>query len=103
MPMAIKQDELKDVGEIVADSKARVTLARALKELRAVFGDRKVRFHVAIERSTGEIVLPPPVTIPLREAWLYDNPKALKTLRSGIAQAGRGKLVKRGSFAKHAD
>ena|SRR5215510_432742 len=97
--MAIKHAELKDVGEIVADSKARVTLARALKELRAVFGDRKMRFHVAIELSTGRIVLTPAVTVPLREAWLYDNPKALKTLRSGIAQAGRGQLVKRGSFA----
>ena len=101
--MAIKQGELKDVGEIIADSKARVTLARALKELGAVFGDRKVRFHVSIERSTGRIVLTPAVTVPLREAWLYENPKALKTLRSGVAQAGRGQVVKRGSFAKHAD
>ncbi len=100
--MAIKA-ELKDIGEISADSKARVTLARALKELRVLFGNRKMRFHVAIERSTGRIVLTPAVTVPLREAWLYENPKALKTLRSGIAQAGRGQVVKRGSFAKHAD
>lgn len=100
--MTIKLDELEDVGETSADSKERVTLARALKQLRARFGDRKIRFHVFIEQSTGAIVLAPAVTVPLREAWLHENPKAMKTVRTGIAQAGRGQLVKGRSFAKHA-
>jgi len=32
--MAIKLDELEGIGETIADSKARVTLARALRQLR---------------------------------------------------------------------
>lgn len=47
------------------------------------------------------IVLAPATTVPLREAWLHD-PKALKMVLRGIEQAGRGELVKRKSFAKHA-
>ncbi len=101
--MTIKLDELEGIGETIADSKERVTLARALKQLRTRFGDRKIRFNVFIEQSTGAIVLAPAVAVPLREAWLYENPKALKMLRTGIAQAGRRELVKRKSFAKHAD
>ena len=100
--MTIKLDELEGIGETTADSKERVTLARALKQLRARFGDRKIRFNVFIEPSTGAIVLAPATTVPLREAWLHDNPKALKMVRTGIAQAGRGEMVKARPFAEHA-
>jgi hypothetical protein len=101
--MTIKLNELQGIGETTADSKERVTLARAMRQLRARFGDRKIRFHVFIEQSTGAIVLAPATTVPLREAWLHENPKALKMVRTGIAQAGRGELAKGKSFAKHAD
>ena len=57
--MAIKLDELEGIGETIADSKARVTLARALRQLRARFGDRKIRLNAFIEESTGAIVLAP--------------------------------------------
>jgi hypothetical protein len=100
--MAIKLSGLKGVGETTADGKERVTLTRALKQLRDRFGDRKIRFDVFIDDATGSIVLAPSTTVPLREAWLHENPKALKAVRTGIAQAGRGKVVKRGSFSKHA-
>lgn len=99
--MAVKLEELEGIGETTADSKERVTLARALKQIRGRFGDRKIRFNVFIDQSTGVIVLAPAITVPLREAWLHDNPKALKAVRTGIAQAAAGKLVKRRSFAKH--
>ena len=100
--MTIKLNELQGIGETTADSKERVTLARAMRQLRARFGDRKIRFHVFIEQSIGAIVLAPATTVPLREAWLHENPKALKMVRKGIAQAGRGELAKGKSFAKHA-
>jgi hypothetical protein len=99
--MAIKLEELEGVGETTADSKERVTLARALKQIRGRFGDRKIRFNVFIDHASGVIVLAPAATVPLREVWLHENPKALKMVRTGIAQAGRGERVKRGSFAKH--
>ena len=74
--MTIKLNELQGIGETTADSKERVTLARAMRQLRARFGDRKIRFHVFIEQSIGAIVLAPATTVPLREAWLHENPKA---------------------------
>ncbi|MFI5280112.1 MAG: hypothetical protein ACHQU1_06440, partial [Gemmatimonadales bacterium] len=88
------QDRFKVVGETTVDSKERVTLARALKQLRDRFGDRRIRFSIALNESTGVIVLTPATTVPLREAWLYENPEALKMVRTGIAQAGRGELIK---------
>lgn len=99
--MAIKLEEFEVIGETTADSKERVTLARALKQLRIRFGNRQFRFSVLFNESTGMIVLAPATTVPLREAWLHD-PKALKMVLRGIEQAGRGELVKRKSFAKHA-
>jgi PHD/YefM family antitoxin component YafN of YafNO toxin-antitoxin module len=32
--------------------------------------------------------------IPEREAWLYENPKALAAVRRGLDQARRGKVAK---------
>jgi hypothetical protein len=93
-PMAIKLEELEGIGETTADDKERVTLSRALKQLRARFGDRKIRFHVFMEQSSGAIVLAPATSVPLREAWLHENPRAMKMVRTGIAQAGRGEVVK---------
>ena len=100
--MTINLEELEDIGETTADSKKRVALTRALEQIRRRFGDRKIRFNVFMDHSTGMIVLAPATTVPLREAWLHDNSKALKSVRTGIAQAGRGEAVERGSFAKHA-
>jgi len=99
--MASKTPERYEIlGETTVDSKERVTLARALKHLRARFGNRRIRFSIALDESTGVIVLTPATTVPLREAWLYENPEALRMVRTGLAQAGRGELVKRKSFTK---
>ena len=95
--MAIKLEEFQAIGETTADSKQRVTLARALKQLRLRFGDRQIRFNVLFNTSTGVIVLAPATTVPLREAWLHETPKALKMVLKGIEQAGRGELVRRKS------
>ena len=34
--------------------------------------------------------------------WLSDNPEALKAVKTGLKQAGAGKLKSMGSFAKYA-
>ena len=93
--MAIRLDQLEKVGEATVDTRKRVTLSQALKQMRARFGDRKIRFKVLMDRSAGMIVLAPVATVPLREAWLYDNSAALKAVRAGIGQAKRGKLIER--------
>ena len=50
----------------------------------------------------GRIILEPQVEVPAAEAWLWQNPVAMKSVRQGLKDAAEGKLVDRGSFAVHA-
>jgi hypothetical protein len=38
--------------------------------------------------------------IPVDEVWLYQNRKALKSVKKGLKESAEGKLVSRGSFAQ---
>lgn len=51
----------------------------------------------------GQIILEPVVTIPKREAWLYQNPTALKSVKKGLKESAEGKTKYLGSFSKYAD
>ena len=51
----------------------------------------------------GNIILEPYSEVPAREKWLFDNPQALKAVKTGLAQAGAGKASSLGSFAEYAD
>ncbi len=66
-----------------ADSKGRITIAQVAGE---VFQVRR--------KSDGRIVLEPMTMIPTREAWLFRNPSALKSVRRGLQQSAAGKIVK---------
>jgi hypothetical protein len=103
--MTVKvEDEFEVIGDAAVDDRQRVTLAKVLKRLHEDFGGEVLNhFRVLYSQAAGLIVLEPATTIPLREAWLYKNPEALKMVRAGIEAAGRGEVVKRESFAKHAD
>jgi hypothetical protein len=61
-----------------------------------------LRFMVYVNEA-GQILLEPSVSVPLREAWLYKNPKALAKVREGLAQLGKYKPRSLGSFAQYAD
>ena len=52
-----------------------------------------VIYHI-YHNSLGQIVLDPQVTIPASEAWLFNNPKALASVRRGLADAAQGKVSK---------
>jgi hypothetical protein len=66
-----------------ADNKGRIVLG-------ASFANR----HVIIEQITEtEIVVKMARVIPESEAWLYNNPTALNSVRAGLAQARAGELV----------
>ena len=41
--------------------------------------------------------------IPAHESWLYENPKALKSIQKGINEAKEGILKDRPSYAEFAD
>lgn len=68
----------------LADSKGRVML-----------GNRFANCTFLVDDSDPhQIVLTPAVAVPAREAWLYQNQKALASLRRGLAQAKAGQFSK---------
>lgn len=66
------------------DSKGRVTLG-------GHFANRAV---IVEHRSDDEVVVRLARVIAEREAWLYENPKALGSVRRGLDQARKGKVTK---------
>lgn len=68
-----------------ADSKGRVTLG-------GHFANRAV---IVEHRSDNEVVVRLARVIPEGEAWLYENPKALASLRRGLDQARKGTVAKK--------
>lgn len=40
----------------------------------------------------GKIVLDPMKAVPEREAWLYQNPEALASVKRGLKDAAEGKV-----------
>jgi hypothetical protein len=50
----------------------------------------------------GQLILDPVKTVPASEMWLYENPKALASVKQGLRESAEGKRVYRGSFAKYA-
>ena len=65
------------------DSKGRVALG-------GHFANRAV---IIEHRSSDEVVVRLARVIPEREAWLYENPKALTSVRRGLDQARKGKVT----------
>jgi hypothetical protein len=42
------------------------------------------------DSDPDHIIITPAVAIPEREAWLYENPEALRRVREGLRQAREG-------------
>jgi len=74
------------------DSRKRISLSKLLPDLPV----SSVRAYVDGEK----IVLEPMVEVPAREAWLYQNEKALNKVKTGLSEEG---TIKRGSFAEYAE
>lgn len=73
------------------DAKGRITLGKLAEG---------VSSYRARRQEDGTIVLEPFVEIPADERWLYQDKKALETLRKGLADAKAGRLT-RTSFKKY--
>ena len=76
------------------DSKGRITLGSLAG------GASSFKAH---KDKKGRIVLEPQVEVPLAEAWLWNNPTAIKAVRQGLKDSAEGKLVERGSFAQYTE
>ena len=66
------------------DSKGRVSLG-------GHFANRAV---IVEHRSDDEVIVRLARVIPEREAWLYENPKALASVRRGLNQARKGNATR---------
>jgi len=71
-----------------ADSKGRVALGPAAAN----------RLVSVTQMSESEYVIKLVRAIPEDEAWLYENPKALASVRKGLQQARAGKVAKKGKI-----
>ena len=67
------------------DAKGRVTLG-------GHFANRAV---IVEHRSEDEVIVRLARVIPEREVWLYENPKALASVRRGLDQARKGNVTKK--------
>lgn len=56
-------------------------------------------YKMNVNKQTHAITLSPYVEIPLTENWLFENPKALESVKRGLRDSAEGKLVDRSSFA----
>ena len=77
------------------DAKKRLSLGSAMGHLGVAYNIYRNRL--------GQIVLDPVKTIPAYEAWLFENKKALASVKRGLADSAAGRSRKRGSFAAHAN
>lgn len=73
------------------DAKGRITLGPLAE---GVSG-----FSVTVTED-HKIVLEPFSEIPTREKWLYENKKALASVKKGLDDAAAGRVKSKGSFAK---
>lgn len=85
--MVIKDPDFKKIADSVKpDAKKRVALGKV--QMR-----EGVTYHV-YSNSIGQIILDPQVTVPASEAWLFNNPDALESVRRGLSDAAEGKVSK---------
>ena len=70
------------------DSKGRISVGKFVPE--------GVTGFVLAAKEDGSILLTPTVEIPAKEAWLFQNTKALASVMRGLKQSSEGK-TKRGA------
>ncbi|MGE5608812.1 MAG: hypothetical protein ACM359_06140 [Bacillota bacterium] len=65
-----------------------MTTRKADSKGRIVLGEQYANTTLLVEENPdGSVTLRPAVTVPAREAWLYNNPAASKLVFEGLRQA----------------
>jgi hypothetical protein len=77
------------------DSKGRITLGHLAE---GVSG-----FLIIKSKKSNRLILEPYAEIPAREKWLFDNKRALESVKKGIRQSAAGQISKIGDFTKYID
>jgi len=86
------KEKFVPVGIKTVDSKNRITIGeKVVKLITAQTGADEFQIFYGEE---GDILLRPMVSIPSKEAWIYQNPKVLKLIRQGLKEAKQGKTEK---------
>jgi len=80
-------------GIVKPDTKKRIVLPSVLV--------REGMIYHMYYNSAGQILLDPQVTIPASELWLFENRDVLNAVDRGMLESLKGKVIKRGSFAKY--
>ncbi|MEE9583803.1 MAG: hypothetical protein V3W01_04000 [Dehalococcoidales bacterium] len=75
----------KRADGVKPDAKKRVVLPKK------VLVGEGITYHI-YRNSVGQILLDPQVTIPASEAWLFNNPTAIASVRRGLSDAAQGKV-----------
>lgn len=78
------------VGIRTVDAKKRIGLGEKISNF---IRETPEAYKVFVDEE-GDILLRPVVTIPAREAWVYQNPEVLAQIRSGLSEAKQGKTQK---------
>lgn len=74
------------------DSKNRITIGEKIVKL--ISARAKADGFQIFYSEEGDILLRPMVSIPSKEAWIYQNPKVLGSIRQGLAEAKQEKTEK---------
>ena len=82
----VRDSHFEEVTEVRVDSKNRITLGKNKNMTKA-------NIYKVYRNAIGQIILDPQVTIPAYEAWLYQNPEALASVKRGLKDAVEGKVV----------
>lgn len=87
--MIIRDTDFEKIADSVKpDAKKRVVLQKVQVQ-------EGVSYHI-YRNSLGQILLDPQVTVPASEAWLFNNPKALASVKRGLSDAAKGRVSKVG-------
>ncbi len=85
--MIIRDQNFEKLADSVKpDAKNRVVL-------RHVHIEEGITYHI-YKNSLGQIVLDPQVSIPASEAWLFNDPDSLASVRKGLDDAVKGRTSK---------
>jgi hypothetical protein len=103
----VRSNKFQRVGEVALDARKRVSLAKAITALNGALEKKSranetsdLRFEVHMN-DAGQILLSP--QFPAEEAWLYENPRALASVRRGLKELAGGKRFNLGTFEEFLD